>query len=76
MALPLAEAAAAVFVALLLPDAALMFVATPLLVVDANDEVDVGATIKVVVPYTDAAAQYCVWYCCTDVTPGSLGQFA
>ena len=37
-----------------------MLVATPLLVVDATDEVDVGATIKVVVPYTDAAAQYCV----------------
>jgi hypothetical protein len=50
LALPLAEEAAAVPVALLLPDAALMFVATPLLVVDAKDEVDVGATIKVVVP--------------------------
>lgn len=50
MALPLAEAAAAVLDALLLPDVAPAFVATPPVVVDANEPVDVGATIKVVVP--------------------------
>lgn len=73
--LALAEAAAAVFDALLLPNAAVS-VALPLSVVDADEDVDVGATIRVVVPYADAALQYCVRNCWTEVTPGSLGQLA
>jgi hypothetical protein len=58
----LAVAAAAVFDEPL-PNEKAVSVALELLVVVAEEEVEVGATIRVVVPYADAAEQYCVWYC-------------